>query len=44
METDGCYAVNFKHQNKSNCELTSGLSDGYEIIDDVTSDLFIMGE
>ena len=44
METDGCYAVNFKHQYKANCELTSGLSDEYEMVDDGTSDLYIMGE
>ena len=44
LATDGCYAVNFKNENKSNCELTSGLSDVNETVDDVTADLFIMGE
>ena len=42
--TDGCYAVNFKHQNKSNCELTSGLSEDDEMIDDVNSDLYLIGQ
>ena len=44
LETDGCDAVNFKHQNRTNCELTSGLSDYYQIVEDVTSDLYIMSE
>ena len=44
LATGGCYAVNFKNENKSNCELTSGLSDVNEMVDGVTSDLFIMGE
>ena len=39
METDGCYAVNFKNQNKANCELTSGLSDDHEMVD-ITADLY----
>ena len=43
METDACYAVNFRHQNKSNCELTSGMSDDDDMVDDVTSDLYVMG-
>ena len=44
METDGCYAVNYKRQSKSNCEMTSDLSNDSEMVDDVTSDLYIMGE
>ena len=44
VETDGCYAVNFKRQNKGNCELTSGLGEVQEMVDDVTSDLYIMSE
>ena len=44
LHTDGCYAVNFKQQNKVNCELTTGLSDDHEMVDDVTSDLYVMGE
>ena len=44
MEREGCYAVNFKHRNKRNCELTSGLIEAHEMVDDATSDLYIMGE
>ena len=44
METEGCYVVNFKPQNKGNCELTSGISEVQEMVDDVTSDLYIMSE
>ena len=44
METDGCLAINFKQQNIENCELTSGLSEGQELVTDVTSDVYVMGE
>ena len=44
MNTDGCYAVNFISNNDVICELTTGLTNHNETVDDPTSNLYVMGK
>ena len=42
--TDGCYAVNVIRNSDVNCELTTGLSDQTEMVDNPTSNLYVAGK
>ena len=42
--TDGCYAVNVMRNSDVNCELTTGLSDQTEMVEEPTSNLYAAGK
>ena len=44
LNTDGCCAVNFIHNNGVIGELATGLCNHNEMLDDPTSNLYIMGK
>ena len=43
LATDGCQAVNFQITSKTNCELTSGLTNTSDLIGDNNSDVYVIG-
>ena len=43
-DNNRCYAVNIIETNHMVCELSTGLSSEEEMVDDVTSFLYVLGE
>ena len=42
--TNGCYAVNVIRNSDVNCELTAGLNNETGMVDDPTSNLYVVGK
>ena len=42
--TDGCQAVNILHNNDIICELSRGLSNQNQMMEDPASNLYVMGQ